>query len=563
MGELKNEVDPPSIIWDEIQIGLSVHRSRVDVGTRLNPTYEAYYEYDKDEFNGSIFYNTDLYSDIIQDKDIKVQRITDDKYGLSVFRSNVINVIWDRVYLELDVKNNKLQIGSEAEITCRKWYEYDKMPFNGHYELSNPLKKNTIGTVTYKANKITDPQYSLTAFQSNEVSCMFDEITIEQSVVTSIPSQVKIITKVMYKSDNSAVENAVVDVNGEGIHVGNGVYFSTIHTLLPRLVINTKVTESGFETIFTHRTIVLTGNFFMESGIVIFIISVIGLQAYRSYKSAQMWKRNLIELEGILKKRKGVGVSQVAKEMNVEVGTIQRLFAELVDKARIQGELVKNGFFMLLDEVPIKRIKSQMDIKLDVLSKDLDITEQETEHIIRRLFEQGKIKGQLISTVSGLHAFTFLGWNKRLKELETLLNRSKGREITSISNIMKLDSKIIRLLFTELRSTNKVRGELVKNNSVILPDEIVVKRIDVLDKATFRKLAQDLDITAREAEKITRRLNAENEIEVLLGYICPNCGYLREEGLAHVTECLQCNRPFDNWEKGFELSGTVVFKMPN
>jgi len=559
MGEFKNNIAPPHIIWDKVQIEISIQRLRVDVGTRLNPIYEAYYEYDKDEFDGIIFYNIDLYSDIVQDKDITVERMTDDKYGLSTFSCNVINVIWDRVYLELDIENDKFQVGSEADISVRKWYEYDNMPFNGHYELNNPLKQNNIGMVTYKIIQITDPRYSLAKFQSNEVSCEFDDIEMDQRVESGMPSQVKVITKVVFKSDNAAVENALVDVNGDSVHIGNGVYISTIKTFMPQLLINTKISVPGYEIISTSKTITLTGNLLMESGLIIFISAIVGLQAHRSYKRAQIWKQNLSKLEDMLKKRKGVDVNQVANEMGVEARTIKKLFAELVAKARVQGELVKKERGILLDEVPLKRIKSQMDLKTDDLSKDLDINQQDAERIAQKLFNQKKFTGELIPTANGLHVFTVPAWNERLKELENLLKRSKAVKISSISKNMKIDPKITKLLFANLRNIKNIKAELVKNNSIILPDEIVIKRIDELDKATFRKLANDLDITIKKAEKITRRLKMGNEINVLIGYVCPNCGYLREEALADVKECLQCNTSFGNWEKGFVLSETKIF----
>jgi len=560
MGDFKNNIAPPYIIWDKIKIEISIQRPRVDVGTRLNPIYEAYYEYDKDEFVGRIFYDTDLYSDIVQDKDITVQRMTDDKYGLSIFSCNVINVIWDRVCLELDINNDKFQVGSEADISVRGWYEYDDVPFNGHYELSNTIRQNAIGMVTYKIIQITDPRYSLTKFQSNEVSCKFDDIEIDQRVEAGMPSQVKVITKVAFKSDGSAVENAVVDVNGEGVHMGNGVYISTIKTLMPRLLVNTKVSVTGYEIIFTSRTITLTGNLLMESGLLISFIAITSIQSYRSYRKAQIWTQNLNELEVILKKRKGVDVKQIANEMNVEARTIKKLFAELVAKARIQGELVKKERGILLDEVPLKRIKSQMELRTNDLSKDLDITRHDAERIAQKLFDQKKFTGELIPTADGLHVFTFPAWNKRLNELENLLKRSKAVKISSISKNMKIDPKITKLLFANLRSKKTIRAELVKKDSIILPDEIVIKRIDELQRAKFRKLAKDLDITIKKAEKITRRLKRGKEIKVFIGHICPKCGYLRQEALEHVKACHQCKTPFGNWEKGFELEGTKIFR---
>jgi len=559
MGEFKDPVAPPFIIWDKIQIEISIQNPRIDVGTWSTPIYEAYYEYDKDEFEGQIDYNTDLYSNIVQDKDITVQRITDDKYGLSTFSSNVINVIWDRVHLELDVTKDKFQVGSEADISIRKGYEYDNMPFNGNYELNNPLKGNNIGMVTYKITQITDPRYSLTKFQSNEVSCKFDEIEMEQRVETSTPSQVKVITKVVFKSDNTAVENAVVDVNGEGVHMGDGVYISTIKTLMPKLLINTEVSVTGYDIISTQQTITLTGNLIMESGIFIFISAMISLQAYRLNKRAQIWKQNLNKLEYTLKKSKGVDVNKVAKEMTVEASTIKKLFAKLVAKDRIQGELVKKERGILLDEVPLKRIKSQRDLHTNVLSKDLDITKQDAARIAQKLFDQKKFTGKLISTANGLHIFTVPAWNKRLKELENVLKKPKAAKISSISKNMKIDPKIVRLLFANLRSKKTIEAELVKNGSFILPDEIVIRRIDVLQKATFRKLAKDLDITIKKAEKITRRLNRKEEIKVYIGDVCPTCGYLRTGAQPDVYECIQCSTPFGNWEKGFVDQATKFF----
>jgi len=246
--------------------------------------------------------------------------------------------------------------------------------------------------------------------------------------------------------------------------------------------------------------------------------------------------------------------------MNVEASTIRKLFAELAAKAGMQGELVKNESGILLDEVPLKRIKSQGELKTNVLSKDLDITRQDAERITQKLFDQKKFTGELIPIAYGLQVFTAPAWNKRLNELENLLKSSKAVKVSSLSNNMKIDTTIVKLLFANLRSKKTIKAELVKNNSIILPDEIVIRRIDLLQRATFRRLANDLVITTKKAEKITRRLMRGKEIDVFFGHICPDCGYLRQEALEHVQACQKCRKPFGNWEKGFEPKGTIVFR---
>jgi hypothetical protein len=271
----------PEIIWDRISIKLSINNNRVDVGKIIEPQFEAFYEYDGALFNGSIFYNTELTSNDVRKKTIYVERITDEDRSVSIFYSNEIDVIWDRINIVLKIDKPRVEIGSQVDFNIDAIYEFDGRFFKGEILFNHPLKQVTLGEKIFRVRGIVDSRYNLTAFKSNQVSCIFDDIVIEQEFKGLNPTQVHVLTRVNFLTDLTPVNNASVKVNGIGEHVNLGEYRSTVYTWKPYTLLRTEVKLDGWDMRFIDKNFVAMGNIFTVISITAILISVSAYQLFK------------------------------------------------------------------------------------------------------------------------------------------------------------------------------------------------------------------------------------------------------------------------------------------
>jgi len=164
------------------------------------------------------------------------------------------------VIIELNAVNYRIQKGKEAEVACYGVYEYDDKPFNGLIEFDNNLKQDSIGEVRYRIIGITDNLYNLSAFTSNFVSVIFDDIVIKQKISTYIPSQINVITEISFVYDGEPVSNAKVKVNSVGDYYNSGIYRATVFSYLPYSTIITEVEIDGFEKQISWVSVWAIGN---------------------------------------------------------------------------------------------------------------------------------------------------------------------------------------------------------------------------------------------------------------------------------------------------------------
>ena len=275
MGELRNADTILAVIWDRVSIELQAENERVDVGTNATLIEVAKYEFDGSPFFGKIRYDGDLYSDEVIGKTIGVEAIEDEKHGLTVFDANEVSLIWDRVNLELQAANLRVQVGTEADILCRGVYEYDSKPFKGSVMFDKDLMRDDICEVRYEVREISDELYNLSSFTSNTASCIFDDIEVEQEVNTAIPTQIAVVTEARYVYDGKPVEGARVLVNGVGEHLGSGSYRSVVYSFLPLARLVTEVTLDGFDAHVIETRTYSLGNSCALSVVVLLTIYIV------------------------------------------------------------------------------------------------------------------------------------------------------------------------------------------------------------------------------------------------------------------------------------------------
>jgi hypothetical protein len=182
----------PSIIWDRVNVTLSIGVNRVDVGTDADVSYTAFYEYDESSFEDNVNIR------IIDDQNSAqttggkayygVESINDNKYGLTKFVSNKVECIWDKVkIIQGGVTSELTKTGNIESVWFKAIYEYDGKEFTGvplADNSSNKLFVNGVpmiwssfektwkystklddnGTLTFKVTGIEDISYKLTKY---------------------------------------------------------------------------------------------------------------------------------------------------------------------------------------------------------------------------------------------------------------------------------------------------------------------------------------------------------------------------------------------------------------
>ena len=88
--------------------------------------------------------------------------------------------IWDRVKITLAISNDYIDVDSNADISWNgSYYELDTAPFNGAVVFNDSLTHDHADEAWIGTSSINDYKYpDLTAFVSNSVHCIWDEIKI-------------------------------------------------------------------------------------------------------------------------------------------------------------------------------------------------------------------------------------------------------------------------------------------------------------------------------------------------------------------------------------------------
>jgi endonuclease YncB( thermonuclease family) len=184
--------EPPVIIWDFVNVTLSVSDDRIDVGSKADVRWTAFYEYDGSPFQGKV--NLKIISSQtstptpVGKNSYQVESIEDEKYGLTEFTSNQVDCVWDRVKItQGGVSNQLTRTGNMETVWFKAVYEYDNEEFTGEptadygmnkifvngiplvwssfdksWKYSTKLDDN--GKLTFEVTGVEDMQYKLTTF---------------------------------------------------------------------------------------------------------------------------------------------------------------------------------------------------------------------------------------------------------------------------------------------------------------------------------------------------------------------------------------------------------------
>ncbi len=231
-----------SIIFDRVVVNLSVEDDRINVGARASISWKGYYEFDGAIFNGSISLNGSLVQDRVGRYTYVVISISDPLYGLKVFKSNTVSVVFDRVVIELRVVDDRVDVGSTVEISISAWYEYDMTNYDGYILLNDSLKKDVVGRYFYVVAEIGNDSHGITVFRSNVVFVIFDKVVIELEALddrVDVGSEARIVWRGYYVYDGEPflgnvtlshppVINEVGKVRYEVIAISDQLYGLTV-----------------------------------------------------------------------------------------------------------------------------------------------------------------------------------------------------------------------------------------------------------------------------------------------------------------------------------------------
>jgi hypothetical protein len=240
------------IIWDRVRVELVADRYRVDVGREAPIKAVARYEYDGTTFRGKIIIYPSLKQDNVGKYTYKAVRIQDDLYGLSTFVTNSIDVVFDRVVLELRPVLDRVEVGRAAQIKIsRSYYEFDGQEFQGDVFLDKNLVQHQMGPVTFKVAGIRDSKYGLTVYKSNDITVIFDKLSVLLNIQTP-PFLTNIHVKVFYQYDGAPVTKSEVLAMGEKLSQdpkSAGLYTASFLEFSPYISGKVLVNTEGFETL--------------------------------------------------------------------------------------------------------------------------------------------------------------------------------------------------------------------------------------------------------------------------------------------------------------------------
>ena len=198
-----------SCIWDKVQFTLTVSDNRIDVGTTASISVSGVYAYDNSAFSGTYSLNDTLTKNVVGKYYYTIDSMTDNNYGLTVFESNVVYVIFDRVQISLSISDSRIDVGSAMQWSFTAVYEYDGAAATSYVtvNLNDTTTKNSVGKWVFTVQSISESQYGLSTFTSNTIECIWDKLQLTLTVADNrinIGETASISVSGVYAYDNSA-----------------------------------------------------------------------------------------------------------------------------------------------------------------------------------------------------------------------------------------------------------------------------------------------------------------------------------------------------------------------
>ena len=204
--------DTADVIFDKVLVELEVVDTRIEVGEEAEIRLTARYAYDDSEFSGDISFTATSKS-VVGKEEVTVWRIMDRKWFLDTFESNSVEVIWDRVKVDIEAPDTRVDIGEEVNVEYSAYYEYDDTPLtDGAVELNaESIRMEDVGDFTFTVAEAHGSLYDIGAVKANDLTVVWDrvEFTLESPITRILKSYMKEPAMIgVYAYDGSSFEGS-------------------------------------------------------------------------------------------------------------------------------------------------------------------------------------------------------------------------------------------------------------------------------------------------------------------------------------------------------------------
>lgn len=168
------------VIIDQVFVELKIDEPRINMGDKVQASWDAYYIYDYTAFDGRVTIGPSERMSSVGSKKITVTEITDSKFGLSSFISNEVEVVWDRIRVDLSTQDERVNVGDIVDVSVDAYYEYDGEKIDVPDVHLNDVSKrlNTVGEFIFKVESV-ESKYGINKVFSNDVTVIWDNIQFE------------------------------------------------------------------------------------------------------------------------------------------------------------------------------------------------------------------------------------------------------------------------------------------------------------------------------------------------------------------------------------------------
>jgi len=268
------------VTWDRIRIDLEADDRRISVGDEVVVDWTGYYEADGSSFEGDVeVLPLTMRYQVVGETVYEATRIQDPLYGITGYITDPLIIIWDQVSITVSIPFERVMVGTRIEPVITGVYEYDEAPFQGTSDLDEDLVQHEIGEFTFAVASIDDLVHGLTEFESNEASCIWDRIVVEESISAITPGSAGVTLDFSFESDGAPVEGAEVYINGKlAVEEEPGRYTSRVFNLSPSLRVSASLDSPGFDEEYAFGQTYSIGNIAAYLVVVVVIIVVVALR---------------------------------------------------------------------------------------------------------------------------------------------------------------------------------------------------------------------------------------------------------------------------------------------
>jgi hypothetical protein len=209
------EAGTVKITWDTVVIQLYSDKRRYDVGEEATISYTAHYKYDTKPFIGTVELNDTLTKDEVGKYRYTVKSIDDERNGVTSFTCNVVEAIYDKIIVEVEALDDRINVGEVAPLAYRAHHAYDGQEFSGNIYFT-PIVLESPGSANIRVVRVSDMVYFISAFEANTVPMIWDQVQVDLRVEddrVDLGDDVDVEVSAHYAYDGRPLDPSMVRLN--------------------------------------------------------------------------------------------------------------------------------------------------------------------------------------------------------------------------------------------------------------------------------------------------------------------------------------------------------------